>query len=486
MLKMSQIKKIRDMAQQGYRIGEIVKETETDHKTVRKYMAKEDYSPAPPVEKEKPSKLDSYKALIDSWLDGDKQVWYKQRHTAKRVHDRLKEETDCDASYSVVQRYIKKLRRERLSKANQELVWQAGSAQADFGEADFYEEGLLVRKKYLTLSFPFSNDGLTQVFGGETAECVCQGLLDIFCFIGGVPPIIVFDNATGVGRRIGERIRLAQLFEQFAAHHRFSVRFCNPESGHEKGNVERKVGYTRSNLFVPIPRFDDIEEYNRRLLPQHEKKAAEPHYKKGEIISTLFEEDRRALLPLPTKGFNVCRYEWLNADGYGKVCLDGKHYYSTRPEYAKQRILVGIRAHTVEILTEHGEILVAHRREYSEQRTDSVDYSTTLATLMRNVGAWHNSGIREQAPQALREYMDEQPRKLLKDCLRMMDELSKQYGFDAAISAMDIAARRGSVNLCDASVLAARITGYGLDTLPENGPPLTVYDDAFLKGGGIQ
>lgn len=61
----------------------------------------------------------------------------------------------------------------------------------DFGEADFYEAGTLIRKKYLTVSFPYSNDGYSQVFGGETAECVCQGLQDIFEFIGGVPPLLV-------------------------------------------------------------------------------------------------------------------------------------------------------------------------------------------------------------------------------------------------------------------------------------------------------
>lgn len=61
--------------------------------------------------------------------------------------------------------------------ANQELIWDPGCAQADIGEADFYEHGKCVRKKYLVLSFPYSNDGFCQVFGGETAECVCQGLL---------------------------------------------------------------------------------------------------------------------------------------------------------------------------------------------------------------------------------------------------------------------------------------------------------------------
>lgn len=35
---------------------------------------------------------------------------------------------------------------------------------------------MMVRKKFLTLSFLHSNDGLVQIFGGETAKCVCQGL----------------------------------------------------------------------------------------------------------------------------------------------------------------------------------------------------------------------------------------------------------------------------------------------------------------------
>lgn len=58
------------------------------------------------------------------------------------------------------------------------------------------------------------------------------------------------------------------------------------------------------------------------------------HYKKEVPIRELFEEDRKALLVLPPKRFNVCRYECMNADGYGKICMDGKHLYSTAPENA--------------------------------------------------------------------------------------------------------------------------------------------------------
>ena len=470
MLTMSQINHIKDLSNCGYRISEISKKTGADPKTIRKYLAQDDFSPQPPVIQEKPSKLDPFKPIIQEWLDEDKKHWRKQHHTAQRVYERLVEEHGYTGSYSIVQRYMKKCRSIQTEKANLELIWDPGPAQVDFGEADFYEAGKLCRKKYLTVSFPYSNDGYSQVFGGETAECVCQGLQDIFEFIGGVPPLLIFDNATGVGRRIGDAIHESELFSRFRAHYHFRVRFCNPYSGWEKGNVERKVDYNRANLFVPVPHFNEIEKYNRKLLARHEKKASELHYKKQIPIRELFEEDRKALLMLPPKRFDVCRYEWLKADGYGKVCMDGKHFYSTRPENANKQVLVGIRAHTVDILTEGGQVVTTHRRAYGDNRTDS--------------GAWGNSGLRRETPDALRAYMDAQPKEKLKDCLRIMNELTSQYGFQAAASAMEMACTRGSINSCDASVLAARITGYGIYTPPEAGPSLAVYDDMFLKEGG--
>lgn len=89
------------------------------------------------------------------------------------------------------------------------------------------------------------------------------------------------------------------------AHYGFSVRFCNPESGHEKGNVEAKVGYIRRDLFVPESAFDDIKDYSRSLLATHAAKAQEGHYKKLVSIQKLFEEGRKALLPFPQSSFDA-------------------------------------------------------------------------------------------------------------------------------------------------------------------------------------
>lgn len=153
---------------------------------------------------------------------------------------------------------------------------------------------------------------------------------------------------------------------------------------------------------------------------------------------------------LPPKRFNVCRYEWLKADGYGKICMDGKHFHSTMPKNAGQKVLVEIHAHTIVILTKVGQVITSHRRVFCEGRTDISDYSTTLAVLMKNSGAWGNSGLRRETSDALRTYMDALPKEKLKDCLRIMNELTNQYGFHAIASAMEMACARGNINICDA------------------------------------
>ena len=87
-----------------------------------------------------------------------------------------------------------------------------GFAQVDFGEADFNEDTDCVRRKYLTVSFPYSNDGYSQVFRGETAECVCQGLADIFNYIGGVPKLLVFDIGQTEGNPMSENRTIKKTY----------------------------------------------------------------------------------------------------------------------------------------------------------------------------------------------------------------------------------------------------------------------------------
>jgi transposase len=482
---MNQIELIKDLQDKGMGPSEIANRLKLDRKTVGKYMKLDDYSPVPPVKKMYSSKLDRWKPQIDRWMEDDRKMRFKQRHTAKRIHDRLCEEYpgEYDCSYQLVQRYCKQKKEQNGEKAGAlELVWYPGEAQVDAGEADCCENGQVGTYKYLCISFPYSNSAYIQLFGGETAECIIKGLQDVFTRIGGVPSRLVFDNASGVGRRVGEKIRFAELFLRFKMHYGFEVVFCNPASGNEKGNVENKVGYLRRNLLVPMPSFADIETFNRELLERSETDWAREHYKKLQTIAELFEEERNELRPLPGKPFQACRYERLKTDGYGKFCLEGNHWYSSSPEMAGRELVVRIGAHYVEPLNEQGEAITRHRRRFGKIRTDAVDSRTTLARLLKNPRAWHNSGIRTIMPANLREHLDELDKTGLREMLRSMKELTSTYGFETAVAAMDEAVKRKALNYSNSAVLAARIISNGLDVLPESGPDLSCYDQLLLKG----
>lgn len=479
MLKMIQVEMIKELQQKGMGPSEIAERLRIDRKTVNKYMKLEDYNPIQPIKKQYLSKLDRWKPQIDRWMEEDRKMRFKQRHTAKRIHDRLQEEYpgEYDCSYELVQRYCKQKKEQTNDKAGAlELVWYPGEAQVDAGEAECHENGNLGTYKYICVSFPYSNGAYLQLFGGETAECIIQGLQDIFTRIGGVPSRLVFDNASGVGRRVGEKVRFAELFLRFKIHYGFEVVFCNPASGNEKGNVENKVGYLRRNLLVPMPSFTDIEAFNQELLKRSEADWTRGHYKKLKPIAELFNEDRNALRPLPAKPFQTCRYERVKTDGYGKVCLEGNHWYSTAPEMAGQELVVRIGAHYVEPLDLNGAAITRHRRRFGNVRTDEIDARTTLARLLKNPGAWHNSGMRTIMPESLRKHMDALDKTGLREVLRSMKELTAGYGFETAVSAMDEAVKRDVLNYSNSAVLAARIISSGLDALPDSGPDLSSYD----------
>ena len=114
--------------------------------------------------------------------------------------------------------------------------------------------------------------GWFQVFGGTTAECVCEGLMAIFLHIGGVPHRIVFDNATGIGRRVAGEVRESSLFRRFRLHFGFEATFCNPHAGHDRKTVRKYLQVDDFSPEAPAPRakgpskLDPFKDYIDRTL----------------------------------------------------------------------------------------------------------------------------------------------------------------------------------------------------------------------------
>lgn len=95
MISMPEVQSIRQLRRNGDSIASIARKVGAGEPTVRKYLKMEDLSPRPPVRRHRPSVIDEWVPLIEQWLAGDRGSWRKQRHTATRIWERLRDEHGC-------------------------------------------------------------------------------------------------------------------------------------------------------------------------------------------------------------------------------------------------------------------------------------------------------------------------------------------------------------------------------------------------------
>jgi len=506
-LTMAEIHDIRNKYfNEGKTISEISRDTQKDRKTIRKYLAKDNWNEDEPTRREKaqPSlqKLDPYKPLINEWLERDKKEKRKQRHTARRIYTRLVEETGegFKCSYRTVAEYVK-MKKKGIYKTQDgylPLEHKAGEGQADFGDADFIENGTRYSGKYFVLSYPHSNGGYLQLFRGENLECLLEGLVQIFEYAGGACTEIWFDNASGIvkimknnGRSISDR------FLRFQEHYGFEIKFCNPASGWEKGSVEKKVGYLRSNLLVPVPEFRNLQEYNKLLLAKCAEDMDREHYRLDERIFSLFEEDKKALLPLPRSPFDTAKYEVCRTNGYGRFFLEnGLHEYSASPSYANTSILVQITANKVIPMNDSRKEIVVHKRLYGNTKQQSMQWLPYLTQLSRRPGALKYTGIYRMMPEPLQAYLDQCAKSDTGMILKTLAELTSDSSFENAVKTVESALVYGASDIESLLNLHRKLHGNSPElppiSLSESIPELNrvnmdfrIYD-AMLRGAEMR
>jgi transposase len=445
---MDQIHDIRfRFYEKGENISQIAETLHMDWRTVRKYIDQTDFNepaPKPAVDKKFCPKLEPYKALIDEWLLNDKAAPRKQRHTAKRVFTRLqKEVAGFDCSYRTVASYYAAKHKEIFKqnpKAFLPLIHQPGEAQVDFGTAEFYENGRKLTGKYLEVSFPYSNKGYLQLFYGENMECLLEGLDAIFRHIGCVPAELWFDNTKVIVTDIirGGGRKLTEKFERFREHYGFKAVFMNPNEGHEKGNVENKVGYQRRNFLVPVPHFLSLPDYNRDLFNQCEADAQRDHYRYDETIESRFQADLKASRELPAVSFHLNGHKTLKADKWAKIYLNkGRHAYSVAPKYAQCPVHLVLTSAAVIIQDENFREIVRHRRLYGDSKQEQMDWLPYLKQLSQRPRAVKYSGIYEMMPKAMQTFLASCSDSETGQVIRLLSELTNRSGFDSALNTID-------------------------------------------------
>jgi transposase len=203
-----------------------------DRKTVSKILK---HSVPPGYRRSKPAvrpKLDPFLPIIDQILEADRALPKKQRHTAQRIFERVRDEHGFTGGITIVTDYVREKKR-RTQEVFVPLSHPPGHAQVDFGEALGEIGGVRCKLHYLAMALPHSDAFFIKAYPAETTEAFCDGHVAAFAFFGGVPLSILFDNTTlAVAKILGDGTRKRTItFSELQSHYLFEDRFGRPGKG---------------------------------------------------------------------------------------------------------------------------------------------------------------------------------------------------------------------------------------------------------------
>ena len=356
-----------------------------DPRTVSKMLA---FSVPPGYRRSHPPvrpKLDAFVGIIDRILEADEARPAKQRHTSKRIFERLREEHGFGGGLTIVKDYVL-ARRQRQREVFVPLRHDPGHAQADFGEALAVIGGVERKVHFFAMDLPHSDAGFVQAYPAETAEAFCAGHAAAFAFFGGVPLSILYDNTKlAVARILGDgRRQRTRVFNELQSHYLFTDRFGRPGKGNDKGKVEGLVGLVRRNYLVPLPHAVSFAALNERLLVDCRRRLGDRLRGHTETIGTRLARDQACLHDLPPTSYDACDKQPGRVSSLSLVRHRSTDY-SVPTAYGHREVL--IRGYVDSVVISCGaEVIARHVRSYD--REDFVfDPLHYLALLERKIGA---------------------------------------------------------------------------------------------------
>jgi transposase len=357
------------------------------------------FSLPPGYERKKPvarPKLGPWLGVIDQILVDDQSQPKKQRHTAKRIFDRLKTEHAFGGGYTIVKDYVRQARL-RHKEVFVPLAHPPGDAQGDFGEALVVIAGVEQKAHFQCFDLPYSDDCFVIAFPAENSEAFLEGHNQAFTYFGGVPRTMLYDNTRIAVKEIagdGER-RPTEAFSGLQSHYLFAAKFGRPGKGNDKGNVEGLVGYARRNFMVPVPRAASWEELNAHLRQECVTRRERKLWGHQETIAERFERDLEKLLPLPPTPYEACEKRTTRASSQALVRYETNDY-SVPTEYGHRQVLVKAFVWDV-VISCTSEVIARHPRSYGreemvfnplhylallEQKTNALDQAAPLQAMV--------------------------------------------------------------------------------------------------------
>ena len=453
MLKVDQREQIRRAYFiDGKSIRRIAREGHHDRRTVRNAI--QDAGPPRYTLRQTRARpvLGPFVAIIDRWLAEDEARPPKQRHTARRIYQRLVAEHGLSGGESTVREYMRK-HRPRARPLFIPLAYEPGEdAQFDFGEALVMMKGRPLTIQLLASRLCYSKAPFLMAFPNQQQEALFEGHKEAFDFFGGVPHTIWYDQLSQVVKRTlaGNKPQEQETFIAFRSHYLFQSRFCNRGEAHEKGLVENLVGYARRNFLVPVPEVDSFEQLNGLLRQRCVAEARRRLRGETRTVGELWEQERPNLLTLPPRPFPCCRTVPVHPNGFSLVTFQSNRY-SVPVEHANGPLLLRAFVDRVEV-TDGTEVVATHHRCY-EREQDILDPLHYLPLLWERPRAfdhakplktWAHPPILDQYLVRLRERLPHRGATL--EFLRVL-ELCRVHSLANVAHAVDRALASGSLGI---------------------------------------
>ena len=308
--------------------------------------------------------MDNFRPVIEQWMESDKTAPPKQRHTARRMFERLRDEHQFAGTDGTVRRFVARLKAQQPKEAFMPLVFDPGEeAQVDWGEAKIIENGIQRTVQLFCMRLSHSKASFVYPYERAAMEAFLDGHVRAFAFFGGVPRRLAYDNLKSAVTHVGKgRDRtLNERFVQLSSFHLFDTRFCNIESGNEKGDVENLVKRSQRTYLTPVPQVSGIGELAEKLEADCRRDLSKVDDRQTLSRGELLEKERTAFIALPAGAFRACREESTHAGKQLLVRFDGNDY-SVPTEYAHRPCVVRGFVDRVEIEVDQRTVAVHARR----------------------------------------------------------------------------------------------------------------------------
>lgn len=386
---------IRKQAREGASIRSLARKHRVHRRAVRDALRSA--VPPEPMRPQRPRTaltLD-VKTFIEDVLVADKAAPRKQRHTARRMWQRIREELGAPVAESTVRAYVADRRRE-LGIGLQAYVPQHHPEGAQ-AEVDFYEAAVdfpwgRETAQVIAVRSEASAAARHRAYPVQTQAAFFDGIAHGLAFHGGVFPVMRFDNLPLAvakvlqGRRRTERDR----FIAFRSHYGFESSFTTPgiQGAHEKGGVEGEAGRFRRRWFTPVPEVESWEDLDDYLLDACLVDLDRRLPGRGELVRDVAARERELLLPLPEEPFDLSLVDRCRVDAKSRVRVLTVGY-SVPVRLTGRQVEVRITPWQVEV-THDGKVVARHPRTYL-RHTERLELDHYLELLAERPGAFGGS-----------------------------------------------------------------------------------------------